>query len=192
MQSRIGRKLLKALFPVVLSGCAAAPDLVDRLPSFSRDRYREQVLAARMAEQSGELMRARKSYEELLKKNPDKVDLHHRLGVLCQKSGDEAAAINYLKKAHELSPANVEVLCDLGYSHYLQGRADEAVAVYRQAQQINPSHARTQSNLGIALIDVGEVSAAMTTLRQSMSESDAASTVGFALAQKGDLLQARD
>ena len=192
MQSRIRRKLLKALFPVFLSGCAAAPDLVDRLPSFGRDRYREQVLAARMAEQSGELLRARKSYEELLQKNPDKVDLHHRLGVLCQKSGDEAAAINYLKKAHELSPTNVEVLCDLGYSHYLQGRADEAVAVYRQAQQINPSHARTQSNLGIALIDVGEVSAAMTTLRQSMSESDAASTVGFALAQKGDLLQARD
>ncbi|MFM7924682.1 MAG: hypothetical protein ACKPJJ_31040, partial [Planctomycetaceae bacterium] len=32
----------------------------------------------------------------------------------------------------------------------------------------------------------------MTTLRQSMSEADAASTVGFVLAQKGDLLQARE
>ena len=166
--------------------------LTDRLPSFGKDRYREQLLAARMAEQSGEQLRARKSYEELLKKQPDSVDLHHRLGVLCQKAGDEAAAISYLKKAHELSPTNVEVLCDLGYSHYLQGRSEEAVSAYRQAQQINPSHVRTQSNLGIALIGMGEISAAMTTLRQSMSEADAASTVGFVLAQKGDLLQARE
>ncbi|MFM7919839.1 MAG: tetratricopeptide repeat protein, partial [Planctomycetaceae bacterium] len=74
--------------------------LTDRLPSFGKDRYREQLLAARMAEQSGEQLRARKSYEELLKKQPDSVDLHHRLGVLCQKAGDEAAAISYLKKAH--------------------------------------------------------------------------------------------
>ncbi len=192
MLSRSHRRVLKALLPMVLSGCAVSQSLTDRLPMLGRDRYSEQLLAARMAEQSGELLRARKSYEELLKRHPDKVDLHHRLGVLCQKSGDEQAAISYLSRAHELSPTNVEVLCDLGYSHYLQGKTEEAVEVFRRAQQINPSHPRTQSNLGIALIDMGEISTAMTTLRQSMSESDAASTVGFALAQKGDLLQARE
>ena len=192
MLSRSHRRVLKALLPMVLSGCAVSQSLTDRLPMLGRDRYSEQLLAARMAEQSGELLRARKSYEELLKRHPDKVDLHHRLGVLCQKSGDEQAAISYLSRAHELSPTSVEVLCDLGYSHYLQGKTEEAVEVFRRAQQINPSHPRTQSNLGIALIDIGEISAAMTTLRQSMGESDAASTVGFALAQKGDLLQARE
>ena len=192
MLSRSHRWVLKALLPMVLSGCAVSQSLTDRLPKMGRDRYSEQLLAARMAEQSGELLRARKSYEELLKRHPDKVDLHHRLGVLCQKSGDEQAAISYLSRAHELSPTNVEVLCDLGYSQYLQGKTQEAVEVYRRAQQINPSHPRTQTNLGIALIDIGEISTAMTTLRQSMSESDAASTVGFALVQKGDLLQARE
>jgi Tfp pilus assembly protein PilF len=192
MLSRSHRRVLKALLPMVLSGCAVSQSLTDRLPKMGRDRYSEQLLAARMAEQSGELLRARKSYEELLKRHPDKVDLHHRLGVLCQKSGDEQAAISYLSRAHELSPTNVEVLCDLGYSQYLQGKTQEAVEVYRKAQQINPSHPRTQTNLGIALIDIGEISTAMTTLRQSMSESDAASTVGFALVQKGDLLQARE
>jgi len=192
MLSRSHRRVLKALLPMVLSGCAVSQSLTDRLPKMGRDRYSEQLLAARMAEQSGELLRARKSYEELLKRHPDKVDLHHRLGVLCQKSGDEQAAISYLSRAHELSPTNVEVLCDLGYSQYLQGKTQEAVEVYRRAQQINPSHPRTQTNLGIALIDIGEISTAMTTLRQSMSESDAASTVGFALVQKGDLLQARE
>jgi len=115
MLSRSHRRVLKALLPMVLSGCAVSQSLTDRLPMLGRDRYSEQLLAARMAEQSGELLRARKSYEELLKRHPDKVDLHHRLGVLCQKSGDEQAAISYLSRAHELSPTSVEVLCDLGY-----------------------------------------------------------------------------
>jgi len=192
MRSLSQEYILKALLPLLLSGCAASQSLTERLPSFGKDRYREQLLAARMAEQSGELLRARQSYEELLVKYPDNVDLHHRLGVLCQKAGDDDASISYLKMAHELSPTSVEVLCDLGYAHYMQGRPEDAISVYRQAQQINPSHPRTQSNLGLALIEAGEVSAAMTTLRQAMGEADAASTVGFALAQKGDLLQARD
>ncbi len=187
----IRKPLFSLLLPLVLAGCASGPDLAARITGRSETAYRETFLSARMAEQKGELLKATQNYESLLKKHPQKAELHHRLGILSQKSGRPEQAVNYLNQAHQLAPMDVDILCDLGYSHYLQGNADEAVKIFQQAQQINPAHARTQSNLAIALIELNQVPAAMSLLRQGMGEAAAATTVGFALAQKGDLNEAQ-
>lgn len=185
------KPLLGLLMPLVLAGCASAPNLTARITGRSEDAYQETFLSARMTEQKGELLKASQQYEELLKKYPRKAELHHRLGILSQKSGRPEQAVNYLNQAHQISPMDVDILCDLGYSHYLQGNAEEALKIFQQAQQIKPGHARTQSNLAIALIELDQVPAAMSLLRQSMGEAAAATTVGFALAQKGELTQAQ-
>ena len=187
----IRKPLFSLLLPLVLAGCASGPDLAARITGRSESAYKETFLSARMAEQKGELLKATQNYETLLKKHPQKAELHHRLGILSQKSGRPEQAVNYLSQAHQLAPMDVEILCDLGYSHYLQGNSDEAVKIFQQAQQINPGHARTQSNLAIALIELNQVPAAMSLLRQGMGEAAAATTVGFALAQKGDLNEAQ-
>lgn len=185
------KPLLGLLMPLVLAGCASAPNLTARITGRSEDAYKETFLSARMTEQKGELLKASQQYEELLKKYPRKAELHHRLGILSQKSGRPEQAVNYLNQAHQISPMDVDILCDLGYSHYLQGNAEEALKIFQQAQQIKPGHTRTQSNLAIALIELDQVPAAMSLLRQSMGEAAAATTVGFALAQKGELSQAQ-
>ncbi len=185
------KPLLGLLMPLVLAGCASAPNLTARITGRSEDAYQETFLSARMTEQKGELLKASQQYEELLKKYPRKAELHHRLGILSQKSGRPEQAVNYLNQAHQISPMDVDILCDLGYSHYLQGNAEEALKIFQQAQQIKPGHTRTQSNLAIALIELDQVPAAMSLLRQSMGEAAAATTVGFALAQKGELTQAQ-
>lgn len=187
----IRKPLFSLLLPLVLAGCASGPDLAARITGRSESAYKETFLSARMAEQKGELLKATQNYETLLQKHPQKAELHHRLGILSQKSGRPEQAVNYLNQAHQLAPMDVDILCDLGYSHYLQGNADEAVKIFQQAQQINPGHARTQSNLAIALIELNQVPAAMSLLRQGMGEAAAATTVGFALAQKGDLNEAQ-
>jgi Tfp pilus assembly protein PilF len=144
-----------------------------------------------MAEQKGDMMRASAAYEELLQKNPQKAEVHHRLGILCQKSGRAEEAVQHLSQAHQLAPMDIEVLCDLGYIHYLQNRPKEAISTLQKAQQINPGHERTQANLAVALIAMDQVPSAVALLRQNMGEAPAATMVGFALAQRGELDQAR-
>ena len=60
-----------------------------------------------------------------------------------------------------------------------------------QPQQINPGHERTQANLAVALIAMDQVPSAVALLRQNMGEAPAATMVGFALAQRGELDQAK-
>ncbi len=185
------RKSLLLLLPVLLTGCMSGTNFSARWNGRSETAWRDAFLSARMAEQKGDMMRASAAYEELLQKNPQKAEVHHRLGVLCQKSGRAEEAVQHLSQAHQLAPMDIEVLCDLGYIHYLQNRPKEAITTLQKAQQINPGHQRTQANLAVALIAMDQVPSAVALLRQNMGEAPAATMVGFALAQRGELDQAR-
>lgn len=185
------KSLLHLLLPVVLTGCMSGPNFSARWTGRSEKAWRDAFLAARMAEQKGDLMRASAAYEELLQKHPQKADAHHRLGILCQKSGRTEEAVQHLTRAHQIAPMDIEVLCDLGYIHYLQNRPKDAIATLQKAQQINPGHERTQANLAVALIAMDQVPSAVALLRQNMGEAPAATMVGFALAQRGELDQAK-
>ena len=185
------KSLLQLLLPVVLAGCVSGPDFSARFGGRSEKAWRDSFLAARMAEQKGDLMRAGNAYEELLRKHPERAETHHRLGILCQKSGRTEEAVQHLARAHQLAPMDIEVLCDLGYIHYLQNRPKDAIETLQKAQQINPGHERTQANLAVALIATDQVPSAVALLRQNMGEAPAATMVGFALAQRGELDQAK-
>lgn len=185
------KSLLQLLLPVILTGCMSGPDLSARFTGRSEKAWKDAFLAARMAEQKGDLMRASVAYEELLQKYPEKAEAHHRLGILCQKNGRSEDAIQHLSRAHQIAPMDIEVLCDLGYVHYLQNRPKDAVDTLQKAQQINPGHQRTQANLAVALIALDQVPSAVALLRQNMGEAPAATMVGFALAQRGELGEAR-
>jgi len=185
------KSLLQLLLPVILTGCMSGPDLSARFTGRSEKAWKDAFLAARMAEQKGDLMRASVAYEELLQKYPEKAEAHHRLGILCQKNGRSEDAIQHLSRAHQIAPMDIEVLCDLGYVHYLQNRPKDAVDTLQKAQQINPGHQRTQANLAVALIALDQVPSAVALLRQNMGEAPAATMVGFALAQRGELGEAK-
>lgn len=188
---RLRKSLLLLLLPVLLTGCMSGTNFSARWNGRSEKAWRDAFLSARMAEQKGDMMRASAAYEELLQKNPQKAEVHHRLGILCQKSGRAEEAVQHLSQAHQLAPMDIEVLCDLGYIHYLQNRPKEAITTLQKAQQINPGHERTQANLAVALIAMDQVPSAVALLRQNMGEAPAATMVGFALAQRGELDQAR-
>ena len=185
------KSLLHLLLPIILAGCASGPDFAARFGGRSEKAWRDSFLAARMAEQKGDLMRASSAYEELLRKHPERAETHHRLGILCQKSGRTDEAVQHLARAHQIAPMDIEVLCDLGYIHYLQNRPKDAIETLQKAQQINPGHERTQANLAVALIAMDQVPSAVALLRQNMGEAPAATMVGFALAQRGELAQAK-
>lgn len=185
------KSLLQLLLPVVLTGCMSGTNLTARWNGRSEKAWKDAFLSARMAEQKGDMMRASAAYEELLQKRPQRAEVHHRLGVLCQKSGRTEEAVQHLTQAHQLAPMDIEVLCDLGYIHYLQNRPKDAIATLQKAQQINPGHQRTQANLAVALIAMDQVPSAVALLRQNMGEAPAATMVGFALAQRGELDQAK-
>ncbi|MGV2340286.1 MAG UNVERIFIED_CONTAM: tetratricopeptide repeat protein [Planctomycetaceae bacterium] len=174
-----------------MPAAASGPDFAARFGGRSEKAWRDSFLAARMAEQKGDLMRASSAYEELLRKHPERAETHHRLGILCQKSGRTDEAVQHLARAHQIAPMDIEVLCDLGYIHYLQNRPKDAIETLQKAQQINPGHERTQANLAVALIAMDQVPSAVALLRQNMGEAPAATMVGFALAQRGELAQAK-
>jgi hypothetical protein len=71
--------------------------------------------------------------------------------VLLAKRGELAAADHHLRVALAKNPQSVELLNDVGYCCYLQGRHDEAEAAFRQSLEIDPNHVTSRNNLNRVL-----------------------------------------
>lgn len=142
---------------------------------------------ARLCERRGELQQAETLYRELLKENPDQQRLHHRLGVIAAQQGKYAQADEHFQRAMASGSPDVELLCDAGYSLYLQHRLSDAEVVLRQALERQPQNARVCNNLGLVLGEQGRLDESLTMFKRAGQEADAYTNLGYVLAQIGDL-----
>src|SRR5271169_6170741 len=74
--------------------------------------------------------------------------------------GGARAAIDLLRQAIALDPADPELALHLGNLLVVQGDAAAAIATYERALQVAPEHAALQVNLGITLGQTGDVAGA--------------------------------
>ncbi len=68
-------------------------------------------------------------YEQVLADQPRHPEAHHRLAILADRSGEYLLAEKHYLAAMREEPKNVDVLNDLGYSYFLQGRAKKAGSI---------------------------------------------------------------
>jgi Flp pilus assembly protein TadD/YHS domain-containing protein len=128
------------------SGSIAATLAATRAAAVSTD-----YAAAVKHDAAGQLQEARDAYQRVLRRQPRRVDVLHRLAVVCTRLADYDAARRYFERALSHAPDNPSLLADFGYSQYLAGDRVRAEELLRQAVQLAPDDERAANNLAIVL-----------------------------------------
>ena len=95
--------------------------------------------------QSGNLRQAEDICLEILKTQPDNVNILNLLGMIYYSLQEHGSAVQYLTKALRNSPANVNILYNLGNVYKDLKKADEAIIHYQKAVEMNTLRAKARS-----------------------------------------------
>ena len=105
------------------------------------------LLRAKQAEQSRQNQVAKSLYEQVLQKQPQNAEAHHRLGVLADQEGRYPEAQQHYQIAVQQDPQNASLLSDIGYSYYSQDRLEEAEENLTAALRVQPGNQYARNNL---------------------------------------------
>ena len=147
-----------------------------------------EALRENRVERAGQLCR------ELLRAEPESVELLTLSGALARQSGDLDAAFQALSRAAALNPALAELHNNLGVILEDLGRHEQAVQSYRAALEQRPDYCEARCNLGNALLRLSRIEEAVASYRSAIAVdpgyTDAHYNLGNALRAKGDWRQA--
>jgi Tfp pilus assembly protein PilF len=130
----------------------------------------EKMTAAVMLEHEGKIDRAIAVYEEIVRKDSHRADVHHRLAQLYDINGEPDKALKHYQAALKRNPKDSDLLCDLGYHYYLIAQPAQAEKVLRQAIAQQPTLARAHNNLGLVLAQSGRHDEALTAFKSAGSD----------------------
>jgi tetratricopeptide (TPR) repeat protein len=105
-------------------------------------RFREMQIVidgARTLAAEGRVEEARSAYDRAVAASPDSAFLYRERGLLERRAGNPARAIDNLRQAVRLDPADAEALVAIGELLQEQGDYIAAEAAYRDASTVDPS-----------------------------------------------------
>lgn len=135
----------------------------------------EKLNRGHLAYDQGQLDQAKVHYEDVLKLQPKHGEAHHRLAVIAdrQPNPDFKVAEQHYLTALQSKGSDPDLLSDLGYSYYLQGRLDESDRYLTQALSVNPLHVRALNNRGLLLGRRGDYNGALASFQKAGSDKEA-------------------
>src|SRR5215213_2420160 len=143
-------------------------------------------------EREGRLEEACTVYEEVLKNDKHRIDAYQRLAVVNDQLGNFEESDKFYAKGLKRDPKNAELLCDRGYSFYLQNRDKEAEQTLRQAIVLNPRLARAHNNLALVLAHSGRNDESLSEFSQAgCREADARVNLAFCMMARREWTTAR-
>ena len=101
------------------------------------------------------------SFEQVVNKNPNRVEAWIQVGYCKVKQGKMSEAIRAYKQALRLRPNSVEAYNKLGDAYYYATNFDEAIAAYKQAARLRPDLGEAFYNLGMTYLEIGDRNAAL-------------------------------
>ncbi len=113
--------------------------------------------------------------------------VEHAEAVKAMRERRFAEADVHFLRAWQQGPPTAELLNDMGYRLYLEGRFSEAESVYRQALFLEPRHVATTLNLGRVLVRQNRIDESLAVFRQVNGEAEAEANVAYVLADWGNL-----
>ena len=116
---------------------------------------------------------AKAYYQQILAREPDYALAHQGLGNIADVEQNFRSAEDHYRAALRRTPANADLLSDLGYSYLLQGKLRECEGVLQQALGIRPDHQRALNNLGLLCIARCDADGAFDAFRRSVGEDAA-------------------
>jgi len=99
--------------------------------------------------QKGDYNEAIKQFQEALKLNPGKAEIHYNLGLTYQAKGLLNEAVEEYRKALEINPEDAETHNNLGIVYYNQGSYRKAIEEFKLALSINPDFEIARKNLEV-------------------------------------------
>ena len=127
--------------------------------------------ALRRAEElygAGKMDAARQRYEELLRRDPDNLDIAYQLGVICGRTNRLQAAGVLLERVVRARPQSVDALNASANIAWLQCRWQDAENFFRRALEIQPGTAALWANLGLCLHDAANFDLATQALQRAL------------------------
>lgn len=171
-----------------------------RLPGARKISKAEKVRAqadlrfamAQSLDSAGDYDGAERYYQAVVDKDDSHVVALHRLAVLYDQKGDVIASQPLYKRALKERPNDPDILCDQGYSFYLQRNWEAAESSLRKALELQPDLARAHGNLGLVLARTKRNPEAHDHfLRGGCAPAEAHCNIAFALSVEGDIAAAQ-
>jgi Flp pilus assembly protein TadD len=157
----------------------------------AKSRSDIQYAMAESHEINGNDSEALRVYQQIMDDAPDATALH-RSALLLYKRGDREEAWDYLQQALDAAPEDAELLCDVGYLHYLEGRLEEAQSSLDRSIEQSPHHRRAHNNMGLVLAAKGSEKEALHAFRKAgLSNAQCESNLGHAMMLAMSLDEAR-
>jgi tetratricopeptide (TPR) repeat protein len=120
---------------------------------------------AAIYQRAGMKKKALELYEAVIKLNPSQVQALNDYANLCaeeQQNLDQA--IQYARKASQLSPHSGEVADTLGLLHTMMGKPEKALEELEKARYLLPNHPTVTYHLAVACVKTGKKARALTIL----------------------------
>lgn len=105
------------------------------------------------------------SFEQVVNKNPNRVEAWIQVGYCKVKQGKMSEAIRAYKQALRLRPNSVEAYNKLGDAYYYATNFNDAIAAYKQAARLRPDLGEAFYNLGMTYLEIGDRPSALTQSR---------------------------
>ncbi|HUN72413.1 MAG TPA: tetratricopeptide repeat protein [Steroidobacteraceae bacterium] len=126
---------------------------------------------------------AEQSLTNVLRLAPDEPDAVRLLGMVVQRLGRHAQAIECFRRVLAVCPEDSDLRMGLGISLFEQGEADEALTQFREACTLEPASASAWFNLGEALGRHALTEEAVTALRRALELDPAHVSARLSLAR---------
>ncbi len=128
-------------FEAALAADGSLADIGRRVEVLRFRDVQQAIAAARTAAAANRLAEARAAYERAIAATPESGFLYRELAALERKSGDREAALQHLRKALALDPADARAQAELGDVLAESEQFDAAVAAYRASLAIEANDA---------------------------------------------------
>jgi tetratricopeptide (TPR) repeat protein len=116
--------------------------------------------------QRGNLERATRLYEVVLRGNPDHPDALYLLGLIAIQTGNPQRAVLLIGRAATLRPGDPVIHANLGEAYRALGDTKRTIECCRTALRLDPEHPDVHFNLALALVSVGELETAASHYRE--------------------------
>jgi tetratricopeptide (TPR) repeat protein len=133
-----------AAFEAAARADPSLTDLGRRIEVLKFRTLQESLMFAREAAQAGRTDEAIRAYTDALGASPDSPFIYRELGIVEHQRGDLAAALEHLRRAVELDPADAESFEQIGDILEAQNDLEGAASAYARASTIDPSPALTR------------------------------------------------
>jgi tetratricopeptide (TPR) repeat protein/HEAT repeat protein len=163
----------------VLEAMVEVNRAADRLPQLVSHLEQEQgldfdhlVLLARLEEETGQVDRARHSYEAALAKNPRSVDVRLKVIALLELAGELDKVIDQYRELTRVAPQNADFVFHLAEAYLQRGEQAKALAALEQLEARSRQREDTLGRLVEFYERVGENDRAMALLERLAAGND--------------------